>query len=259
MGKKSFSCLTVLSIIFISCTIPHMKLPDTLKSNGEQFPVSGRQGLMFNRKLRFGEHYTEKIKQGWQKGKGRESQASLSSLTITKKEDASGNRSDVNLLSKINLNVDEIEIDETETDEMVPVGMGPFFSFFEGWTTTFQKTKVNDDLYCGEIHINDTVTWKFFLINPHDINESSAESAAKCGDREIIIRKVRGVDVKGAQWDKSLSGYEFILDNTTIGAVEILNNGIVWMNKSASPEDKFVIANIATAILIRLDLYEDEP
>ena len=255
MGIKSFSCLTVLSMIFISCTIPHMKLPDTLNSNGEQFAVSGRQGLVFNRKLRFGEYYTEKIKQGWQKGKGSESQISLFFFDkVDKKEeskqktsfslkDSKGNRSKVNLVSRINLNVDEIE---------------PFFNFFPDWKTTYQSILVNNDVYCGDMYINDSVTWNFFLINPHDINESNAESAANCGAKEIKIRKVRGVDVKGAEWDKSLSGYEFIMNNTTIGAVEILNNGIVWMDKSVSSEDKFIIANIATAILIRIDLFDED-
>ena len=55
-------------IAFASCAPGKMAVSDSLKQNQDEYTVSGRQGILINQKMNFGEFHTTSIKRSWTRG-----------------------------------------------------------------------------------------------------------------------------------------------------------------------------------------------
>ena len=87
---------------------------------------------------------------------------------------------------------------------------------------------------------------------PEDENfKKEVKGYLKQGNSEIIIK---GAYIHKTQFlPDEPEGYEFILNNKTIAAVETINNGYVWMLPELDEELKLTLAGLSTDLLLRED------
>ena len=70
----------------------------------------------------------------------------------------------------------------------------------------------------------------------------------------ILIRPVERLDNGQRMLDMQVPGFEFLLDNKVVGAVETLNRGRIWLRRDLNENQKLVLAGVASALLLRSEL-----
>ena len=66
-----------------------------------------------------------------------------------------------------------------------------------------------------------------------------------------IIVKNSFLSQKYLDYKLDVYGYEFLLNGKSIGAVQTVNNGRVWIDSSQSDDVKLALASVATGVLLR--------
>jgi hypothetical protein len=87
------------------------------------------------------------------------------------------------------------------------------------------------------------------------LKESKAGFVRK-GTETIEVNGIKKLENGKPSLAYKFWGYEFIYNGQPVGAVEIVNNGNVWV-KNNLPEDlKLVLASISSSLLLRTSLEE---
>jgi len=118
-----------------------------------------------------------------------------------------------------------------------------------------------DDTCAGTISLDSTMVngepvWNFKLFN------SSMELAFKKetkgtitnGEKTIYIRVVDHNSKGKTMGDGMAFGFEFVLDEKAIGAVEVIGGGRIMIKNSIPDDLKFLIATTSVTMLMRYDM-----
>lgn len=216
-----------------ACAPARMELPAPL-ADTPALAVSGRQGWQLNQVVRFGEFTVTGIERSWVKGSG------------------------------LRAGVPDIQLDlararQTYRFTLAAAGTG------ETWTgecrTVFRRAGV--DLKGVDIDPKDTSRLDCTLV-------AGDQPAATLAMRESYDRPLRGVlagtgddtvEVTGTgRMQGSVpvanftSGYEARRGGTVLAAVEVINDGAVWLGRGLASAERGRMAAMATALLLREDL-----
>src|SRR5262245_45649579 len=66
--KKYLFFIASIGLMIVSCTSAKIALEDTNWNNVQELKVKGRQGLLINQKLSFGDYRTVSVKRSWTRG-----------------------------------------------------------------------------------------------------------------------------------------------------------------------------------------------
>ncbi len=230
------SLLLVLTLM--ACTASRMAVPEELSSRTVALEVKGRQGWQVNQNLQFGPFETGKIHRGWIKGydypffirfSGAKEKLSFDI------RDGHGNSAHVACLGKLR---------ETDLDIM-----RRYFSVNLKTTDTFGGTIV----VSGRKEAYD-----FMVAN---LNQAPA-----FGDTEGFLHMegevIKILPIKNLEsGQKSLSplpiGFTFTRNGRSVGAVETLNAGRIWLSPELEEGSRLVLAGLSSALLLRSDLNQD--
>lgn len=232
MPQKT-SLIVLVCLLVWSCEPAMMRVDDILKTDAERMDVSGKQGWQFNQVIRFGEFHTSEVKGGWQTGydihfvldfKKAEEKFSFSQF------DGSDTKARVFCIGTLNMS----EVGLRKSRISVPLDV--------------------EDLFHAQIFLeSDTLGWDLLLYNPNEIMfEASAKGELKKKEQAIVIQPVR--DLEKGSLGPQIVGYLFIDRGAPVCAVQILNNGIVWMRSGLDPELRLVLAAASSALMLRDDL-----
>ncbi|AXA34629.1 hypothetical protein [Francisella adeliensis] len=217
-----------MSIVLSSCAA-HMAMPVNLTNNSDKIPVEGFAFSAFSNKLNFGQYYVTDINRGWTK-KHDLSILGDSSSNTEQKYNFSINKNDqllwnVECISGASWNQLKIE------------------NFFGG-SLSFESSS-NQQLIC--IMQNHNKTAKLFMSQP-SINSSL---------QGVMTNNGMQINVSGTEKFASTSitmgtptGYIFSINNSPMGAVEVINGGNIWFNKTTSPNTRSSLATISAVMLL---------
>jgi len=232
--KKIIS--TLFLIVLIGCKTPQMYVAPTLKNNSETFSVKGRLGFQIGRRLSFGEYATGKVKQGWVKGY------------------------DIPFFIRFKGMKEKLSFQQfNESGQMAEVySVGKFRStelpLLKNYFNIILKEK---NQFAGTVILNGGQdVWEFLLVNPDGESFRSTKAGFVQNNHEVI--EVKGVTQleNGSNLSSKFLGYEFIHHEKTIGAVETINNGKVWLKNDLPDELKLVLASLSSSLLLRTSLEE---
>jgi len=228
-----FSILLTLTIIY-QCKTPYIIIDDKLKNKTDPMTVEGHNTLSFKKKvITYGEFNTSKVQKGWMK-------VSYPITIFTKAEKARQKFSFTQYDGKDNalqVNCAAVYVNK----EL------PLFKDFLSYDIESQ------DFFAGSLYSEKHAhSWDFIVYYPEDENfEKEVKGYLKQDNSEIIIK---GAYINKMQFlPDEPEGYEFILNNKTIAAVETINNGYVWMLPELDEELKLTLAGLSTALLLRED------
>lgn len=236
---------------------PALSIPDD--ANLERLPVKGRQGLLINQKLSFGEYTTSPVKRTWTRGGNTrvdivplpdDNYPALISLEYIDRgqtlffnlRDANGNVSDVYGSSQFF--AEDLQLGNNNPNSIINIAQD-----------IFGGTDYSENLFYLQIYLNyETQPWELLLDNQASQIASKAYTGLFAKDRENYytlepITKVQGKE--GPQEIMGSIGYEILNEqNEPVAAVSLVDNGIVYL-RSSDPEERFLLANLCTALLLQ--------
>lgn len=239
--KTTFIGLLTIALLAASCKTSDIKISGDLAGNSIPLQVKGNGGILINQKISFGEFHTAAVKRG-----------------IT-------NRFEYNLfgISK------EKAFQPVEFTLYGPAGMSAdivgsnnynnnMFALFKG-LQTYADNFTNG--FFGVIIPNDkkSPVWQVLIEN----DNSRTALKSQTDDGVAMDENGNQIDIYGT---KTLSNKNFLTDDTrtfgfelfkkgkSIGAVSVVGNGKVWIDKNLTAADQLAVASLATILITKQNL-----
>lgn len=255
-------CYLILVVIFTSCGSAKIALDNNEWGKTEEFAVKGRQGIMINQKLSFGNYRTVSVKRSWTKGSsyfagwatGRPGYNDYERVIGTEYSqrkqtirfemiDDKGNESSVFCLSRAK-----------EKDFMI--GDNPN-SLLNILLDISGKGDMSENTFWTKIFINNqSRSWEMLLDNEASQRNSKSYTGvvAQSLDNYYTIHpvyKIAGKNEKVYTMPVGSVGFELRnKEGKPVAAVSAIDKGAVYLN-STDPGEKFLLSNICAAILLR--------
>lgn len=254
--------IAVLTTCFIGCSPMQPALSESGNSSLEHLPVKGRQGILINQKLSFGEFQTSRVKRSWTRGGnsrlelpvggGAASYPDLVSLNYVNREqnfhfqmeDAHGNASDVYATS--GFSSEDLQLEKN----------GPM------WEDIFGITLNSENLFYLQLFNNkDSRPWQLVLDNEAAQMDAKKYQGVFAVDDQRYYTLVPITQVQGKKGPENLLlgsiGYEIKNPaGNLVAAVAIYDNGGVYFN-TKDPQERFLLANLCAALLLQENIADE--
>jgi hypothetical protein len=259
--QKLFLILAIL-IVAISCSPVKIAVDDAGWQRKEELSVKGRNGFLIKQKLSFGEFKTGNVKRSWTKGSSwgfgvpvandwierlniefvRRKQTVRFSLT-----DAAGNESEVTAFSKVRWT----DLSIGNNPNSVVNVIGDLLQIGDAGTNT----------YAVRIFpARNEQPWEMLIDNNAAVRNAKTYTGllAKNKTEYYTVAPVyKLMNKKGKAVALPISGsvgFEFRNQKgETVAAVSLIDNGVVYF-AALAPQEKFLLANAAAALLLQQQL-----
>jgi len=243
----------LVALLFSSCTPFKISMSSGL-STATEMPVKGKNGILINQKLSFGEFKTQKVNRSWTEGSSMNGGAmKVLWTTYSQKkqsihfslDDAAGNQSEVFCLAKVKA-------------EDWTVGENPN-SLINIMGDILGIGGKSDNTFAVNIYLSkEPNAWEMIL----DIQESQRRSKqyvgflAKSKDNYYTIHPITSVEKNGKKGILPFGSVGFEIRNkagVALAAVSLIDNGAVYIS-STEPKERFLLANACSALLLHQTL-----
>lgn len=216
------------ALLLAGCRTAHIPLPDTLAAT-QRLSVEGRQGSRIKEHLRFGPYEAYSIDRSWVKGRD---------LQILAYE---GNRRKQQYTFVL----------REGTTEHWSVSCEAFLRAQTIHTEIIEVELTNrTDVACRFRSPDDPVgDWRLDLTEDGD---QPLEGRLSQGDAVLDVRGTRALE-KGLRAETT-TGYHLLQAGRAVAAVEVINDGAVWLPDEAPPGLRHVLSATAAALLLLEDL-----
>jgi len=272
MRQKIYAILFIAGLGLSACTAVKLGIPEQFSDQATAMHVKGLNGFTINQKLTFGNYATSKIKNGW--------------VRTQEKEDRVSEVSTTDRLSKV-FNLDNTNKTATATTQYQYSIYGDALEAkiycLERKSAEEQdiKTRIK---WLGDVSsmrnyqysfsaailplIPDyDEPWQVVLYHNYDAKKDTAkrifdlpyvkeEGYATNGEEKITIRTIRtkkATTAKGRPVNmpvKMAAGYELRIDDGVVAIIDTYAND-VWIYNDLDKRTKFMLASIASSILLR--------
>lgn len=211
-------------LIFSGCHKAHMAVSPDLRIKAEAMPVKGRQGLVFRESFRFGPYHVTEVKRGWT--------TTLSWWTVTQ--------------AKQSYHFTLIDSGGTlwRAQCAVQARMAEPLAASAALLGSFQPKAGGQE-------------WRLTLSDAKIelIPQGVLEGVLTDGTTTIHVKGTRKLAGSPLPLSEA-TGYHFSLEGRPIGAVEVINDGMVWLHPAIEWPLRPVLAVTAAALLLYRDLRE---
>lgn len=261
---KNFLILCVMAIVSGCGTMePALSIP--ANENIDRLPVKGRQGILINQKLNFGEFKTSTVKRSWTRGGN--SRVDIAGVydpyytSIISVEYMDRGQTFYFQLKDTAGNISDVYASSQFLAEDLQIGDNPN-SLINIAQDIFGATDYSENLFYLQIYLNDeTQPWELLLDNQASQASSKVYTGLFARDRENYYTLEPITKVRGKQGPTEIMmgsiGFEILnRHNDPVAAVSLVDNGVVYLN-TADPEERFLLANLCAALLLQENI-EDE-
>ncbi|MDX1940988.1 MAG: hypothetical protein SFU99_10585 [Saprospiraceae bacterium] len=231
---KSRLLLSVVLLFIATLATAQVEFPE----NATTHIVKGRNGWMMNQTLSFGPYESGKVKRSWTSAPSFEFVVRLAKAKEKFRfelADDQGNSSEVFMSGELKRK--ELPIFDGSMSLMLP----------------------DEDIFAGVIFVNQVQEpWEFYLENPNKQTVmEKVNGQISNGQETIQIEESRYISGgKKPYIGGQALAFKFVQDGKVLGVVEVINKGKVILDESLSTEQKFVLANAASAILLQQNLMD---
>lgn len=260
MAKHVLTALACLAMV-AGCTPIKLGLSDDLRNNSDEYPVKGRQGILINQKLSFGEFATSKVKRSWTKGSSSKTGFGFGSNPyaddyeniigveyINKKQTLHFSLTDGTQSSEVYC-VSKFHSEDLQIGKNANSGVNILLDLLG-------KGVSSESNFYVQIFTNRTDRpWQLLL------NNQAAQANAKTyagvfaqsKDDYYTIVPVTKLEAKGQLRNMPFGAAGFEVRNSegrTVAAIDIMDKGVVYLGKTTSQE-RFLVANVCAALLLQ--------
>ena len=259
---KKYQLLIVVTVLFIACTPAKMALDNNGWNEKEEFSVNGRQGILINQKLSFGDYRTVSVKRSWTKGNsmfagwawgrpGYDDYSRIIGVEFSNKKqsvkfelsDQDANESSVFCVTKV------------KTKDFV-LGNNPN-SLLNISLEILGRTDAAQNVFWTKIYLkNEEKPWEMMLDNDaiQEKRKTYVGVISQSRDQYYTLHPVYALEMKNGKTGNILAGSLGIeirnKQGKPLAAVSLIDKGMVYFN-GVSSEEKFLMANICTALLLQ--------
>lgn len=242
--KTIFIGLLTIALLATSCKTSDIKISNDLSNQSTPLQVKGNGGMLINQKISFGEFHTTPVKRG------------ISSRTEYNLFGISREKAfqpvEFTLFAPGKLSADIVGSNNYNNN---------MFDLFKG-LQTYADNFTNG--FFGVIIPNNAKSpvWQVLIEN----DNSGMALKSETDDGVAVDENGNQIDIYGT---KTLSNNNFLTDDTrtfgfelfrngkSIGAVSVIGNGKVWIDKNLTPEDQLTVASLATILITKRNLGKD--
>ena len=231
-----WSMVIFLSIGFVSgCRLARMAVCPMLTSQAYEMPVKGKKYFCFDESFHFGPYSILNVSRGWTKS----TTLGIYDFQMIKAKQKYSfilvNNKNYRFECRCTTRVDKKLLDTY-------LGHEGKYGELE-WTFSSDTAFVADFYQQGQEKV-----WKLFM-EDHFNKEGVMQGIVSDGHLQIFIvgtRRLAGTPIPLME----ASGYEFWIDRKMVGAVEVINDGAVWIHPKMNEEIQSVLATAASALLL---------
>jgi hypothetical protein len=262
--NNALGILTLSSIIIASCGTPKLALPGTdWTGDREVFDVKGRQGILINQRLSFGQYTTQRVDRSWTKGSTWSIGVAKRTLEVPQAtniisldhirrkqtlrfaaESPSGEFADVYAASQVQAK--ELRVGEGNDLSSFTVDLSRLFS------------KSSNNLYYVQIYLDGSrQPWQMVLDNEVSQWKPGKYVGYLYGPNNRYyqlkpLRQFENKNGKAVQIVMGHIGFEIMDEGGTgLAAVSTMDKGQVYFSKEVAPKERFLLENLCAALLLQ--------
>lgn len=262
---RKWQFIVVVSFIMVSCTPAKMAVDKDNWNKIEEHSVKGRQGILINQKLSFGEYRTLSVKRSWTKGSsafagwtsgrpGYDDYSRIIGVEYSQKKqtvrfeltDNTANESSAFCVTQV------------RSKDFV-MGNDPN-SLFNISLDILGVAGSSDNLYWIKLYLkNENEPWEMILDNEAAQRNSKKYIGviSQSRDRYYTLHPVFKMEKKdGSAGTMPFGSVGYEMRNKQgkpLAAVSLIDKGVVYFN-DITADEKFLMANICTAILLQEEI-----
>jgi len=234
---KIISTAACIALLLTSCALPDMTLEPDFKASASEYKVSGRLGWTSDKPLTFGPYAGSAVKRGW-----------TSTYNIPVLARFQGSKHKVSF---------DLKNDQGHTASTYAKGRitSRELRFFDGWVTAPLKY---DSHFAGIISLGENENYKFMVPMPFETTWSPTDPGSlELPEKQFTIHKINQLEGQMASRFNELSGFEVRLEGMPVAAVQKINADKIWITNTLPEKDRFVLANLCSALILMKDLEEE--
>lgn len=251
----SFSCKTMQPALSISES-------DLLESH----PVKGRQGLLINQRLKFGEYETSRVKRSWTRGGNTRLNYPFGTIAdptypnLISMDYVARNQAYYFQMSDAYGNISDVYGISDYKSQDLQIGDNPN-SIINILQDIFGKTDYAENLFYLQFYLNDERRpWQLLLDNhaaAFFIKEYQGVFALNEKTYFTLkpITKVMGKKGPEEVWAGNMGFEIFNSSDESVAAVSLVDGGNVYFH-TKDPKERFIVANLSAALLLQQDVTE---
>lgn len=230
--KKSFLLASLAGVLVLSsCSVPPMAVESSFKQQAEELPVAGRKVLKPNGDFTIGDYKVANVHRGWRRGSG------------------------FNILGYDNVKASQ----KYEFSLQDAKGGGEWYVF--GASRLHEKNlksnngitiqlAPNREYYSSYFTSPESGQWQLVTVDPgHYFARKEFEGQVTNGRMLYQVKPVYKFEGKALP-PGDILGYEFRDGNEVVGAVQVVNNGKVWIRPDLPQDTRMVLASAAASLLL---------
>jgi hypothetical protein len=244
---KKVSLLFLSFIISLSaCTTPQMLLQEPLASAAMPMPVKGRQGWLLNQQLSFGPYQTDQVQRGWTFSYGvdlflTELQGAKQKFSFTLQDEKAQRYTVMSAHQLRGLSI--------PADRFAPQAR-PAVQELLSFTIQTQ------DMMAATLydHQQEQI-WHMLMMHPEDFRKNGKYVGLLTNEKDTPIQVVPVRKLSGQKsWGGDIVGFEFQQDGKSLAAVELLNQGKVWIDNTLTDDMQSLLAAACATLLLQQEI-----
>ncbi len=97
--------------------------------------------------------------------------------------------------------------------------------------------------------------WHLLMMHPDDFRENGKYVGLLAADGKDVIQIVPVRKLEGQKnWSKDIVGFEFRHEDRSLAAVELLNQGRVWIDETLPEDSRTVLAAACATMLLKQEI-----
>lgn len=229
--KKALLSVALAGVLMLpSCKLPNMAMEPTFKQQAQELPVEGRKVFKPNGSFHIGEYKVANVNRGWQKAGGfsilgyeniRMSQRYEFSL-----QDVTGNEWYV-------FGASQLQEKNLRSDNGITLAVGRNLEYFVSHFTSPESGQ-----------------WRLLTVDPGQylMRKKFEGELSNGSDHYKVVPVYKMEDSKLPSSD--IAGYEFQSGGERVAAVQVINNGKVWLAPDLGDDTRMVLLSAAASLLL---------
>ncbi len=260
--RKLLFTITI-AIVAAQCSPVVVNVSREDMDNLSEYSVKGRNGILINQKLSFGNYYTTDVNRSWTKGNDLKFGVSKGNITtgeylnvismeyINRKQTIRFNMAGENAAESAVFCVSKFKARELtlgDPSQLASIGID----------MAAVKGDQDQNMFYAQVHTpGSTQPWQLVVNNGLAQQQAKTYkgllSKSKTDYYTIVpITSVKDKNGKAKNLLAGSLGYEFRnTQGVAVAAVSLVDNGMVYLDNMITPEERFLLANACAALLLQ--------
>ncbi|MBU1832816.1 MAG: hypothetical protein ACJA1I_002658 [Zhongshania marina] len=219
-------------VLLAACTTANLLLDSRFLASADYFPVTGRQGWLLNQRLGFGTFVSGKVDRDWD---------TTDTLAIGSFE--SVRQAGAYRFSFSDGEDNVAQLDCKNGDDTDHVNLRGMLGGDARWIVDGDSF-----LNCSILEWGETFSWKLLMSSKGELLRGYLYSENKALP---VYEVLSSVELEGAAWAiGEIAGYLVYRDGVQVAAIQVVNEGGVWVGNRLPLIERRRLASLAAALLL---------